>query len=85
MKLCWDVCMQAEHERVQSRLFELQESKEAASGASAAADDFDSQQREALTQQVRWVLAACHLATACSLPKCTVEHIFDCSEVLDRQ
>ncbi len=48
--------MQAEHERVQSRLFELQESKEAASDASAAADDFDKQQAEALTQQVRWVL-----------------------------
>ncbi len=45
--------MQAEHERVQSRLFELQESKEAASNASASADDFDKEQREALTQQVR--------------------------------
>ena len=45
--------MQAEHERVQSRLFELQESREAAGNASAAADDFDKQQREALAQQVR--------------------------------
>ena len=47
------VHVQAEHERVQSRLFELQESKEAASNASASADDFDKEQREALTQQVR--------------------------------
>ena len=52
------MCVQAEHERVQSRLFELQESKEAASNASAAADDLDKQQNEVLTQQVRWVLAA---------------------------
>ena len=46
---------QAEHERVQGRLFDLHESRDIASNAAAAAYDLTSQQKEALAQQVRSV------------------------------
>lgn len=62
--------LQAEHERVQSCLFDLKESREAASNASAAADDFERQLEETLTQQVRWVPASAQLTSFPALPVC---------------
>ena len=44
---------QAEHERVQGRLFDLHESRDIASHSAAAASELTLQQKEALAQQVR--------------------------------
>ena len=44
---------QAEHERVQGRLFDLHESQDIASHSAAAASELTLQQKEALAQQVR--------------------------------
>ena len=44
---------QAEHERVQGRLFDLHESRDIASNTAAAASELTLQQKEALAQQLR--------------------------------
>lgn len=46
--------MQAEHERVQSQLFELREQKEMARSAISSAADLASEEQEALGLHVRY-------------------------------